>query len=68
MGNVPSSSASFCDLLFFFALLTSFFPKAFVVRPLSSSAVAAAAVLLNALPGFLFERHGKSVTKLEKMT
>lgn len=39
----------------------------FVVRPFSSSTVAAAAVL-NALPGFLFEMHGKSVTKLEKMT
>ena len=38
-----------------------------VVRPFSSSTVAAAAVL-NALPGFLFEMHGKSVTKLEKMT
>lgn len=39
----------------------------FVVRPFSSSTVAAAAIL-NALPGFLFEMHGKLVTKLEKMT
>lgn len=58
MGNVPSSSASFCDLLFFFALLTSFFPKTFVVRPFSS-AVAAAAVLLNALPGFFVSKAWK---------
>lgn len=55
-------------LLFLIALLQSFFPKTcFVVRPFGSSTVAAAAVL-SALPGFLFEMLGKSVTKLEKMT
>lgn len=55
--SVPSSSASFCNLLFFFALLKFFFSKGmFLIRSFNSNA---AAVLLDALPGFLFKKAWK---------